>query len=74
MFADLFAGGAGAVVAVDSDSPAIPAEYLELAFARLAPGRIVLGPAADGGYYLIGVDRATWRRARATALARRRRP
>ncbi len=60
VFDDLFAGGARAVVAVGSDSPAIPAEYLELAFARLAPGRIVLGPAADGGYYALGVDRATW--------------
>ncbi len=59
-FADLFAAGAGAVVIVNSDSPAIPLEYLAGAFDRLAPGRLVLGPAADGGYYLIGLDRATW--------------
>ncbi len=25
-------------------------------------GRLVIGPAADGGYYLIGTDRATWSR------------
>jgi uncharacterized protein len=67
VFDDLFAGGARAVVAVGSDSPAIPAEYLELAFARLAPGRIVLGPAADGGYYALGVDRATWSSREGTA-------
>jgi len=64
VFADLFAGGADLAVAVNSDSPAIPVAYLEQAFARLAaapsPGRIVLGPAADGGYYLIGLDAATW--------------
>jgi rSAM/selenodomain-associated transferase 1 len=60
VFADLFAAGAGAVVVVSSDSPALPAEYLEQAFAELAPGRIVLGPAADGGYYLIGAGRETW--------------
>jgi uncharacterized protein len=60
VFDDLFAAGARAVVAVNSDSPPIPVEYLELAFARLAPGRIVLGPAADGGYYALGIDRATW--------------
>jgi len=24
------------------------------------PGRLVVGPAADGGYYLIGTDAATW--------------
>ena len=64
VFSDLFAAGAACVVAVNSDSPAIPIAYLEQAFARLAaapsPGRIVLGPAADGGYYLIGIDAPTW--------------
>ena len=64
VFADLFAAGAALVVAVNSDSPAIPVAYLEQAFARLeaasSPGRLVLGPAADGGYYLIGIDAATW--------------
>jgi len=65
VFADLFADGADFVVAVNSDSPAIPVAYLEQAFELLAaapsPGRLVLGPAADGGYYLIGLDAATWR-------------
>ena len=60
VFADLFAAGAGAVVAVDSDSPALPAEYLEQAFEELAGGELVLGPAADGGYYLIGAGRKAW--------------
>jgi radical SAM protein with 4Fe4S-binding SPASM domain len=65
VFTDLFADGAAFVVAVNSDSPAIPVPYLEQAFAHLAaapsPGRIILGPAADGGYYLIGLDAATWK-------------
>jgi uncharacterized protein len=60
VFADLFARGAASVVIVNSDSPALPTEYLEQSFAELAPGRIVLGPAADGGYYLLGVGRETW--------------
>jgi uncharacterized protein len=60
VFADLFARGTGSVVIVNSDSPTLPTEYLEQAFAELAPGRIVLGPAADGGYYLIGAGRETW--------------
>ena len=64
VFADLFAAGAASVVVVNSDSPAIPVGYLERAFERLAtascPGTIVLGPASDGGYYLIGLDAATW--------------
>lgn len=65
VFTDLFADGAALVVVVNSDSPAIPVAYLEQAFAHLAaapsPGRLVLGPAADGGYYLIGLDAATWK-------------
>ena len=60
VFADLFAAGAGAVVVVNSDSPRLPSEYLEQAFAELAAGVLVLGPAADGGYYLIGAGRETW--------------
>ncbi len=60
VFADLFVGGSESVVAVNSDSPTLPSEYLEQAFAELAPGRVVLGPAADGGYYLIGAGRETW--------------
>jgi uncharacterized protein len=70
VFADAFAGGAGSVVAVDSDSPALPSEYLEQAFSELEEGLagLVLGPAADGGYYLIGVSRSAWE-TRAEAIA-----
>jgi mycofactocin biosynthetic radical S-adenosylmethionine protein MftC len=59
---DLFASGAPGVVAINSDSPPIPLEYLQAALTRLAPGRLVLGPAADGGYYVIACDAATWSR------------
>jgi rSAM/selenodomain-associated transferase 1 len=62
VFAELFAAGASGVVVINSDSPAIPAEYLEEALTRVTagPGGLVLGPAADGGYYLIGLDAGTW--------------
>ncbi len=60
VFADLFAAGARAVVAVNSDSPALPPEYLTRAFDELARCDLVLGPAADGGYYLVGAARQTW--------------
>jgi len=65
-FADLFAAGAGRVVLVGSDSPSLPAEYLTQALSLLAGDAtcdtLVLGPAADGGYYLIGTDAGTWAR------------
>ncbi|MGF1469408.1 MAG: TIGR04282 family arsenosugar biosynthesis glycosyltransferase [Sandaracinaceae bacterium] len=39
---------------VGSDLPTLPASYLERARDALARADVVLGPAADGGYYLIG--------------------
>ncbi len=54
----LAAGHAGAM-AVDSDTPTLPARFLQQAVDCLAnPGPdVVLGPTEDGGYYLIGVRR-----------------
>jgi rSAM/selenodomain-associated transferase 1 len=46
--------GAAAVVAVGTDSPTLPVEYIERAFVALESADVVLGPATDGGYYLIG--------------------
>jgi|SRR5882724_4308583 len=54
---DLFAAGYGSVCMVNSDSPTLPTERLVETVRRLQqPGdRMVLGPAEDGGYYLIGL-------------------
>jgi rSAM/selenodomain-associated transferase 1 len=45
------------VVVVDSDSPTLPEAYLRRAFCELDDPSVdvVLGPADDGGYYLIGL-------------------
>jgi rSAM/selenodomain-associated transferase 1 len=46
--------------AVGSDHPELARETVSEAFRRLADGApVVLGPAADGGYYLIGVTAKT---------------
>ena len=68
VFADLFAAGSDTVVVAGSDSPALPGEYLKQAFSDLEAAGVVLGPAADGGYYLIGANRETWA-AHAAALS-----
>ena len=47
--------GADRVVLIGSDSPDLPRAYVEQAFAELSRAPVVLGPAADGGYYLIGI-------------------
>lgn len=43
------------VVIVGSDSPTLPASLLQEAFLKLEETDAVLGPAVDGGYYLIGL-------------------
>ncbi len=67
---DLLSEGFSSAVIMDSDSPTLPRHYLVQAFEELARegDRVVLGPATDGGYYLIGIkrphrqlfDRITW--------------
>lgn len=48
---------ADAVVLIGCDCPEYSAQYLHQAFAQLSEHRIVLGPAKDGGYVLIGARR-----------------
>jgi uncharacterized protein len=54
---DLFQLGFQSIYLIDSDSPTVPAKvYAEAARLLSNTGdRIVLGPADDGGYYLIGM-------------------
>jgi uncharacterized protein len=58
--ADLLSLGYESCCLIDSDSPTLPRALLTTAIEELSrPGeRIVLGPADDGGYYLIGMRRA----------------
>jgi uncharacterized protein len=54
--AEAFAEGAPWVALVDADTPTLPPAYLSEASAALCAGKeVVLGPARDGGYYLIGM-------------------
>lgn len=55
-----FAGGAGRSVLIGSDIPGITADILAVAFDLLRHADLVLGPANDGGYYLIGIRQAAW--------------
>jgi uncharacterized protein len=51
-----FVNGARSVVVVGTDSPTLPVEFVERAFTELESADVVLGPATDGGYYLIGCN------------------
>jgi rSAM/selenodomain-associated transferase 1 len=55
-FRVLFQQGYTRVAAVSTDTPDLPAKYLQEAFFRLRDARVVLGPCPDGGYYLIGLS------------------
>ena len=53
-FLDRFEEGYQRVVIIGADSPSLPIAYMEEAFCSEEP--VVIGPATDGGYYLIGMQ------------------
>ncbi|MDA8125275.1 MAG: TIGR04282 family arsenosugar biosynthesis glycosyltransferase [Deltaproteobacteria bacterium] len=55
-----FADGYDRVVIIGSDSPDLPEESFSEAFRALDRRDAVIGPAADGGYYLIGFRKETF--------------
>lgn len=53
-FREAFDAGRERLVILGSDSPTVPLEYVHQALDHLAQHEAVLGPAEDGGYYLVG--------------------
>jgi uncharacterized protein len=49
--------GARRVLVIGTDCPQVSAGLIETAFGRLDRADAVFGPAADGGYYLVGMKR-----------------
>ena len=56
-FATLFGKGYQRVFIVGTDVPSLPLDHYKQALALLDTHDVVLGPALDGGYYLIGLKR-----------------
>lgn len=54
-----FEQGATDILLIGSDSPTMPTRVLMSAWTDLQTHDVVLGPADDGGYYLIGARNAT---------------
>lgn len=50
-----FADGAGPLVVIGTDAPTLTGDHVASAHAVLESRDVVLGPALDGGYYLIGL-------------------
>ncbi len=53
-FARRFVAGARVVVLIGSDCPGLRPRHLVEAFSALETAGVVLGPATDGGYWLVG--------------------
>lgn len=56
-FAEGFGRGYRQIIAIGSDCPELDKACLRRAAGKLAANDVVLGPATDGGYYLIGLRR-----------------
>ena len=63
-----FGAGAEQVVLIGTDLPDLAAADLASAFGALGAGPLVLGPAQDGGYWLIGLNRSGFGRAGAALM------
>jgi len=64
-----FERGAQQVVLIGTDLPGLEVGDLTAAFAHLQQHPLVLGPAVDGGYWLIGLTRRGFERAGAALMA-----
>ncbi|MGB1204703.1 MAG: TIGR04282 family arsenosugar biosynthesis glycosyltransferase [Chitinophagales bacterium] len=56
-FSQAFDSGYQKVLIIGSDCAELKKEHLEIAFEALEKHNVVIGPANDGGYYLIGFQR-----------------
>jgi hypothetical protein len=54
LFYTAFRRGVTRLVVLGSDSPTVPPEVIHEAFDDLENRKVVIGPAEDGGYYLLG--------------------
>lgn len=56
-FAHAFENGYASVVIIGSDCHQLTQEIIERAFKALETHEVVIGPALDGGYYLLGMNK-----------------
>ncbi len=49
-------GQADRAILIGTDSPSLPSHFVQRAWSILDDAEVVLGPATDGGYYLVGMN------------------
>ena len=57
---DAFQSGTQAAIIIGTDIPGITIDILKNAFDKLKTNDMIIGPASDGGYYLIGIKAVSW--------------
>lgn len=62
-FLSAFASNVERAVIIGTDTPDLPSKFIDRAFSAMTEHDAVLGPAKDGGYYLIGFRNDTFRQA-----------
>lgn len=67
-FEDVFAKGFDRVIAIGNDCATLTTGHLETALELLDRRSVVLGPALDGGLYLIGIEKSIYDREAFIAL------
>ena len=55
-FSSSYEEGYRSVVIIGSDCPELDSDIIEQAFVELNKSDVVIGPSADGGYYLLGMN------------------
>ncbi|ALI97682.1 TIGR04282 family arsenosugar biosynthesis glycosyltransferase [Rufibacter tibetensis] len=55
-FAQGLVEGFSPIIIIGSDCPGISSQLIEEAFLKLETSDVVIGPAQDGGYYLLGIN------------------
>lgn len=58
-----FSSGSEKVMIIGTDCPELSTEDIEQSFSLLDNNDLVVGPAHDGGYYLIGLSSNNWKKA-----------
>ena len=56
-FINIFQDGFSKAVLIGSDLPDLPGDFIKQSFEKLSSNDSVIGPAGDGGYYLIGFSK-----------------
>ncbi len=59
-FEQAFDQGFSGVILLGSDIPHLPGDYIEKAINKLERSDLVIGPALDGGYYLLGINKKSF--------------